>query len=65
MTEFLSYTHVRMTPAEFFRAACAGAAALITYFFGGADKLLISLAALVLLDYLSGVGAAVIHKELN
>ena len=65
MTHFLNYIHIRMTPSEFFRAFCAGIAAAFAYFFGGADKLLISLAALVLLDYLSGVGAAIINKELN
>ena len=65
MTDFLNYIHVRMTPSEFIRAACAGAAALLTYIFGGADRWLIGLAVLVATDYLSGVIAAYIHRELN
>ena len=65
MTEFLSYIHVRMTPAEFVRAICAGAAALLTYIFGGADRWLIGLVVLVIADYISGVIAAYIRNELN
>ena len=65
MTQFLEYIHVRMTAADFLRAACAGAAALLTYIFGGADKWLIGLAIVVFADYISGVIAAAIHKELS
>ena len=65
MSEFLNYIHVRMTPTEFIRAACAGAAALFTYIFGGADNWLIGLAVLVIADYISGVIAAYIRGELN
>ena len=65
MTEFLQYAHIRINGMDFLRWLLAGIAAAFTYFFGGADKLLISLAALVLLDYLSGIGAAAIHKELS
>ena len=54
-----------MTPSEFVRAACAGAAALLTYIFGGADNWLIGLAVLVVADYISGVIAAYIKNELN
>ena len=65
MTEFLKLVHIRMTPSEFVRAACAGAAALLTYIFGGADNWLIGLAVLVVADYISGVIAAYIKNELN
>ena len=46
-------------------AVCAGAAALLTYIFGGADNWLIGLAVLVVADYISGVIAAYIRNELN
>lgn len=65
MTQFLDYIHVRMSPMEFIRAACAGGAALLTYIFGGADNWLIGLAVLVVADYISGVIAAYIKNELN
>ena len=65
MTEFLHYIHIRMTAADFLRAVCAGAAALLTYIFGGADNWLIGLAVLVVADYVSGVIAAYIRNELN
>lgn len=65
MTQFLDYIHVRMSPMEFIRAACAGGAALLTYIFGGADNWLIGLFVMVVADYISGVIAAYIHKELN
>ena len=65
MEQFLNYIHVRMTAADFFRAVCAGIAAAFTYAFGGADKWLILLALTVLLDYISGVSAAIIHRELS
>ena len=65
MTQFLNYIHVRLTPSEFLRAVCAGAAALLTYIFGGADSWLIGLVVLVVADYISGVIAAYIRNELN
>ena len=65
MTDFLNYIHVRMTAADFLRAVCAGAAALMTYIFGGADNWLLGLAVLVIADYVSGVIAAFIKNELN
>ena len=65
MADFLSYIHVRMTAADFIRAVCAGGAAILTYIFGGADNWLIGLVVLVVADYVSGVIAAYIHKELN
>ena len=65
MKEFLSYAHVRMTPTEFFRAICAGGAALLTAVFGGADRWLIALVVAVIADYISGVIAAYFNKELS
>lgn len=65
MADFLSYIHIRMTANDFLRAVCAGAAAVLTYIFGGADNWLLGLAVLVIADYISGVSAAYINGTLN
>lgn len=48
-----------------FRWIGAGAGAVITYVFGGADSWLIAMLVLVIIDYISGVIAAAIRRELS
>ncbi len=43
----------------------AGVAAVITYLFGGVDTLLMILIALLVIDYLTGVLAAIYNKKLS
>lgn len=43
----------------------AAAAAAATYLFGGADRWLLGLLAVVVLDYISGVIAALLSRELS
>ena len=47
------------------RMLCAGLAAAATYLFGGADKWLFGLLIVVIIDYVSGVIAAVITCTLS
>ena len=57
--------HIRLSGMDFLRLIGAGIAAAFTYVFGGADNWLVGLAVLVVADYISGVIAAYIKKELN
>ena len=57
--------YINLSAADFIRAAGAGIAAVLTYFFGGADSWLIGLIVVVALDYISGVIAAIINGELS
>lgn len=65
MTDFLNYLHIRLSGMDFLRLIAAGIAAAFTYIFGGADNWLTGLVVLVVADYISGVIAAYIKKELN
>ena len=57
--------HIRLSGIDFLRLIIAGIAAAFTYAFGGADNWLLGLVVLVIADYISGVIAAYIRKELN
>lgn len=61
--DILSY--MKLSFSDLIRWLGAGLAAAATYLFGGADKWLLGLLAVVMLDYLSGVIAAVITREVN
>lgn len=58
-------TYMRISFADLCRWVVAGGAAVLTYFFGGADVWLVSLFGIVILDYISGVTAAALKHELS
>ena len=61
----LHYLFFKIDAGKIFRGFMSGFAAAFTYAFGGADKWLLSLLIVVILDYISGVIAAVITHEVN
>ena len=56
---------MKISPGDLVRWIGAGLATVVTYLFGGADRWLFGLLAVVILDYISGVIAAVITREVN
>jgi len=50
---------------EYFSAFVAALGTVLTYIFGGWDTVIIVLVIFMALDYLTGVMAAIFHKELN
>lgn len=55
----------KLNAADFFRRAWAGIAAVFTYVFGGADKWLLGLLVIIIMDYISGIVAAIINREVS
>lgn len=59
------FTYMKISPGDLIRWLGAGIATAATFLFGGADRWLISLIAIVAIDYISGVVAAFINHEVN
>ena len=57
--------YMKISAGDLIRWAGAGLAAAATFFFGGADKWIFALIAVAILDYISGVIAAGIKREVN
>ena len=60
---YLEYMKININ--DLIRWAGAGLAAAAAFFFGGADKWIYALIAVVILDYISGVIAAIITRKVN
>lgn len=61
----MTLPNIKIGFCDFLRWTGAALAAVMTYVFGGADKWLLGLIVVVILDYISGVIAAVINHELS
>ena len=59
------FAYMKISAADLIRWIGAGLATVVTYLFGGADRWLFGLLAVVILDYISGLIAAGIRREVN
>ena len=57
------FAYLKISLGDLIRWIGAGVVTAITYFLGGADKWIYALSAVVILDYVSGVIAAIINHE--